>query len=414
MDVLIKGATILSKQSDHHLKKRDILVSNGIIQSIAPNIHAESATIIGGNQVYCTIGLCDIGTHTGDPGFEHRETMQSLTSAALAGGFTALAVFPNTKPVAQTKASISYLKDHPLNNNVDIYPIGALSKDTNGVDIGEYIDMKHAGIVAVSDGMLSINDTGLMSRALQYTNTLHLPVIHQANDAHLSAGGEMHEGKMSTSLGLKGIPEIAELNVIQRDILLQQYNGGILIEHTISTSESVKAIQRAKKNGQNLYATVAYMNLIHTDDDLADFDSNLKVTPVLRAFDDKSALIQGIQDGVIDAIVSNHTPLDEEVKNLEFPYAASGAIGLETCLPATVEALQPFISVEEIVYKMVERPREILGIPIPVIKEGFKANLCVFDTESPWKYDAGQVKSLSQNSPYLGKTFKVKVLKTMV
>lgn len=414
MDVLIKGATILSKQSDHHLKKRDILVSNGIIQSIAPNIHAESATIIEGNQVYCTIGLCDIGTHTGDPGFEHRETMQSLTSAALAGGFTALAVFPNTKPVAQTKASISYLKDHPLNNNVDIYPIGALSKDTNGVDIGEYIDMKHAGIVAVSDGMLSINDTGLMSRALQYTNTLHLPVIHQANDTHLSAGGEMHEGKMSTSLGLKGIPEIAELNVIQRDILLQQYNGGILIEHTISTSESVKAIQQAKKNGQNLYATVAYMNLIHTDDDLADFDSNLKVTPVLRAFDDKSALIQGIQDGVIDAIVSNHTPLDEEVKNLEFPYAASGAIGLETCLPATIEALQPFISVEEIVYKMAERPREILGIPIPVIKEGFKANLCVFDTESPWKYDAGQVKSLSQNSPYLGKTFKVKVLKTMV
>lgn len=414
MDVLIKGATILSKQSDHHLKKRDILVSNGIIQSIAPNIHAVSATIIEGNQVYCTIGLCDIGTHTGDPGFEHRETMQSLTSAALAGGFTALAVFPNTKPVAQTKASISYLKDHPLNNNVDIYPIGALSKDTNGVDIGEYIDMKHAGIVAVSDGMLSINDTGLMSRALQYTNTLHLPVIHQANDAHLSAGGEMHEGKMSTSLGLKGIPEIAELNVIQRDILLQQYNGGILIEHTISTSESVKAIQQAKKNGQNLYATVAYMNLIHTDDDLADFDSNLKVTPVLRAFDDKSALIQGIQDGVIDAIVSNHTPLDEEVKNLEFPYAASGAIGLETCLPATIEALQPFISVEEIVYKMAERPREILGIPIPVIKVGFKANLCVFDTESPWKYDAGQVKSLSQNSPYLGKTFKVKVLKTMV
>lgn len=414
MDVLIKGATILSKQSDHNLKKRDILVSNGIIQSIAPNIHAESATIIEGNQVYCTIGLCDIGTHTGDPGFEHRETMQSLTSAALAGGFTALAVFPNTKPVAQTKASISYLKDHPLNNNVDIYPIGALSKDTNGVDIGEYIDMKHAGIVAVSDGMLSINDTGLMSRALQYTNTLHLPVIHQANDAHLSAGGEMHEGKISTSLGLKGIPEIAELNVIQRDILLQQYNGGILIEHTISTSESVKAIQQAKKNGQNLYATVAYMNLIHTDDDLADFDSNLKVTPVLRAFDDKSALIQGIQDGVIDAIVSNHTPLDEEVKNLEFPYAASGAIGLETCLPATIEALQPFISVEEIVYKMAERPREILGIPIPVIKEGFKANLCVFDTESPWKYDAGQVKSLSQNSPYLGKTFKVKVLKTMV
>lgn len=414
MDVLIKGATILSKQSDHHLKKRDILVSNGIIQSIAPNIHAESATIIEGNQVYCTIGLCDIGTHTGDPGFEHRETMQSLTSAALAGGFTALAVFPNTKPVAQTKASISYLKDHPLNNNVDIYPIGALSKDTNGVDIGEYIDMKHAGIVAVSDGMLSINDTGLMSRALQYTNTLHLPVIHQANDAHLSAGGEMHEGKMSTSLGLKGIPEIAELNVIQRDILLQQYNGGILIEHTISTSESVKAIQQAKKNGQNLYATVAYMNLIHTDDDLADFDSNLKVTPVLRAFDDKSALIQGIQGGVIDAIVSNHTPLDEEVKNLEFPYAASGAIGLETCLPATIEALQPFISVEEIVYKMAERPREILGIPIPVIKEGFKANLCVFDTESPWKYDAGQVKSLSQNSPYLGKTFKVKVLKTVV
>lgn len=414
MDILIKGATILSKQSEHHLQKRDILVSNGIIKSIAPSLNAENVSLIEGNQVYCSIGLCDIGTHTGDPGMEHRETTHSMTSAALAGGYTALAVFPNTKPVTQTKAAITYLKDHPHKNGVEIWPIGVLSKDTKGQDIGEYIDMKHAGIVAVSDGMHSIQDPGLMSRALQYSNTLGLPVIHHPNDEYLSNGGEMHEGIMSTSLGMKGIPEIAELNMVQRDILLQHYNEGILIEHAISTREAVDVISVAKANGQKLFATVAYMNLLHTDHDLADFDSNLKVTPVLRADDDKKMLVAGLKNNTIDAIISNHTPLDEEVKNLEFPYALSGAIGLETCLPATIDVLQSEMPIEEIMYKMAERPREILGVSVPVIAEGAKANLCIFDINSSWVYDADKVVSLSKNSPYLGKTFTVKVLKTMV
>lgn len=414
MDILIKGATILSKLSDHHLQKRDVLVSDGIIKAIGDNIKVENVDLIEGNELYCSIGLCDIGTHTGDPGFEHRETIQSLTAAALAGGFTALAVFPNTKPITQTKASISYLKDHPHKNGVEIFPIGALSKDTKGQDIGEYMDMKYAGIVAVSDGIVSIQDAGLLSRALQYSNTLCLPVMHQPNDAHLSNGGEMHEGIMSTSMGMKGIPEIAELNMVQRDILLQQYNEGILIEHAISASESVSAIKQAKANGQKLYSTVAYMNLLHTDEDLVDFDSNLKVSPVLRAEDDRKSLIAGLIDGSIDAIISNHTPLDEEVKNLEFPYATPGAIGLETCLPATIGALKTHLPIEEIIYKMAERPREILGIHIPVINEGEKANLCIFDLKCPWIYEAEQVKSLSKNSPYLGATFDVKVLKTLV
>jgi len=414
MDSIIKQATILHVGSVYHQKKVDIHISEGKIKSIAEDINLQNANIISGNDLYCTIGLCDIGTHSGEPGFEHRETIDSLSKSALAGGYSALAVFPNNKPVTQTRASIRYIKENQDRNGVQLYPIGALSKDLKGGDITEYLDMHAEGVVAFSDGLESVSDTGLLGRALQYAAITGVPIIHHPNDHYLNEGREMHEGEMSTSLGIKGEPEIAELNAVQRDILIQQYNDSILIEHAISSGKSVTAIKNAKKQTSKIFSTVSYLNLLKTDTDLYDFDSNLKVIPVLRSAADQLELIKGLKDGTIDAIVSNHLALDEEVKNLEFPYATAGAIGLETCLIASIEGLSKKLGLDEILYKLTIGPRKILNLDIPEIKEGVKANLCIFDINHTWKYTTQDIKSKSKNSPFINKDFKTKVIATFV
>ncbi|MBC7885804.1 MAG: amidohydrolase family protein [Saprospiraceae bacterium] len=413
MNVLIKNATIIHKGSKFHLKKYDLLISGGKIQKIQKGITDHKGSKLEGKDLYCCIGLCDIGTHSGEPGFEHRETLHSLSKAALAGGYTSLAVFPNNIPVTQTKADIKYLKEHAELQGVEIWPIGALSKDIKGVDIAEYMDMAAGGAVAFSDGMKSIQNTGLLSRALQYAAQIGGVVIHHPDDHHLSQGGEMHEGEMSTLLGLKGIADIAELHTVQRDILINEYNSGNLIEHCISSERSVSVIKKAKEAQKSLFSTVSYMNLLHTDADMHDFNTNLKVSPVLRSEKDKKALIHGLKNGTIDAIVSNHTPLDEESKNLEFPYAIPGAIGLETCLMACVSGLRDEMDLADIIEKLTVMPRKILNIPIPEIEEGQSVNLCVFEITQPFIFTTSDLRSKSTNSPYVDKEFDVRVLAAM-
>lgn len=413
MNLLIKSATVIHSNSPYHGQTVDIHIENGIIKAIDQVLNIKGASIITGQKLYCTIGLCDIGTHTGEPGNENRETIDSLCKSAKSGGYTQLAVFPNNKPVTQSRAHIRYLKEHPGRQGVHLSVIGALSKDLKGGDIAEYMDMHAEGVVAFSDGLHSVENTGLIGRALMYASTIGVPIIHRPDDVHLSSGGEMHEGDMSTSLGMKGIPNISEINIIHRDILLQSYNGGHIIEHGLSVADSVTMIENAKNKSQDIDSTVSYMNLLWTDQDLYDFDSNLKVLPVLRSENDRKALIDGIKKGVISAIISNHTPLDEESKNLEFPYATPGAIGLETCFAATVDGLKDEMPLETIIDRMTVGPRKILGIDIPEIKVGSAAELCVFDTENPWNYEMKDIVSKSKNSPYIGKQFTTKVIATI-
>jgi len=414
MDILIKKATILHQNSQYHKTVKDILISDGMIKQIDDKISINGAKIISGEKLYCSIGLCDIGTHTGEPGNEHRETMETLTKSALSGGYTALAVFPNNKPVTQTKADISFLAKHSDRNGVAIYPIGALSKDTKGIDIAEYLDMKSGGAIAFSDGMKSVQNTGLLGRALQYASTADIVIIHHPDDNFLSAEGEMHEGEMSTSLGMKGVPDIAELHMIQRDILLNDYQNSCIIEHAISSARSVHAIHHAKNELCNIYATVAYMNILFTDADLFDFESNLKVNPVLRSTYDKMTLIAGINDDTISAIVSNHTPLDEEAKNLEFPYVTPGATGLETCLSACFTHLSEKIDLPRLIHKLTIAPRQLLKIEVPEIAIGEKADLCIFDAGVSWIYTKDTMSSKSANNTFIGKELRGKVIATII
>jgi dihydroorotase len=414
MKYLVKEAVIVHSGSPYHLQKKDILISDGVIQRIADNIEEDSAEIISGNRLHCCIGLFDIGTHGGEPGFEHRETVDTLTQAAKAGGFSGLAVFPNLKPTTQTKADVTFLKNHAHRNDVEIYPIAALSHDLKGQDITEYYDLSAAGVLAISDGLQSVQDTGLLGRALQYANTAGLKVIHHPDDSFLSHVGEMHEGIMSTSLGMKGVPDVAELQMLQRDVLVLDYNGGQIIEHAISSARSIEVIESAKMQNQNVKATVPYMNLLFTDNDLSDFDSNLKVLPVLRSDTDRKALINAVKSGTIDVIVSNHKPLDEEAKNLEFTYAKPGATGLETCFPALIDQLSDSVGLETIVEKLAINPRKMLGLPIPEIRESAPVNLCLFDLDAPWIYDHKTCHSSSTNNPFWGKGFKSRVIKVIV
>jgi len=413
MIILIKNATILLSGNPYHGKKMDILIEHGRISQVEAVINTAADKVIEGNKLYCTIGLADIGTHSGEPGFEHRETIKSLADAAHAGGYTALITFPNTKPYIQTKAEIKYLKDKGKEYSINIMPAGGLSKDGQGQEIAEYIDMYQAGAVAFTDGLKSCNNSGLLLRALQYVTHFGGTIIHHPKDEFLSHGGQMHEGIKSTELGLKGIPAEAEFTMLYRDLMLLEYSRSKMIVHAISSAKSVDLLKNYKKEGSSLTSTVAYLNLCVNDNILEGFDTLYKVTPSVRTENDRAALVRGISDGTIDAIISNHIPLEEDLKKVEFPYAAFGAGGLETAFCATIDTLKNEVILEKLTDCFTKGPRQILDLEIPDIKPGQPADLCVFDIDSPWTFN--RTNSLSPNNPFLNrKSFECRIKATIL
>ncbi|MCE2789262.1 MAG: dihydroorotase [Saprospiraceae bacterium] len=417
MNILIKEATILCPDSPHHKKVVDLHIQNGIIHKIGKGLDVTSAKILACPDLYVTIGLCDLGTHGGEPGYEHRETMQSLTKAALAGGFTELVLSPALNPVTQHKSQLEFLAGHPDRNGVTIHPAGALSVDLKGQDLAEMADMKQHGAVAFTDGLRSVQDSGFMSRSLQYASQLGVTVLHHPLDKALASGGEVHEGPASTSLGLKGMPEIAEWNQVQRDLMLADIylpNGDSdkkqLVFHGISSGRSVNMISDVRQKTDNIGVTVPYLNLLFTDEDLLDFDTHKKVTPVLRGENSRKELCEALKFKKIDAIISNHVPLDMESKQVEFSYAAFGAAGLETCLSACVDALLEEVGLDTIVDALTRGPRQLLGLPVPVLAT---ANICAFSTSQPWQFHASKACSKAVNYPWDGHLFRTKVVLTV-
>lgn len=414
MKVLIKHATVLDKNSDYHLKKRDILIDEGIIVTVANEIEEKDAHRIEGQDLHCSIGLCDIGTHIGEPGLEHRETLNSLTKAARKGGYSVLAVFSNEVQPVQSVVDVEWLKSRNLSHHVKILPVGVLTSHMKGTQMIDYMDLSQAGIVGFSDGLNSVDDTGLFLRILEYTSTQDTCVFHHPSEKALRKAGHMHEGRVSTQLGLKGIPDIAELIMAQRDILIAEFLNRELVLHAISAGRTVDAIEKARHNHINIKATVPYLNLIFTDEDVQGFDTALKVQPVLRTEDDRKSLINGLKHHVIDAIITNHVPLEDEEKRVEFPYATPGAVGLETCLCASIDILKGDWAVADILEKLTVAPRQILGITVPTIEVGQSADLCVWDMNNPWKYNQDNISSLSRNSPFTGHTFQTRVIASIV
>lgn len=410
MQLLIKNAILIVPGSSLQGKQADIFIKNGHIEAIGTLNAAPGMEVVQSEGICVSPGWLDLGTLVGDPGYEHREDFASVDRAAAAGGFTEIACLPNTLPTVHSKSEVLYVKNSARNSLVGFLPIGAISQDCKGKDITEMYDMHAAGAVAFSDGRKPVQDSGLMARALQYVQPFGGVIFNQPLDKTVAPNGQMHEGLVSTSLGLRGIPSLAEELMAQRDIYLAAYTGSRLHLHNISSAGTVKLVREAKEKGLHVTASVAAMNLACDDHLLNDFDSNFKVLPPIREQSDFEALRQGLKEGVIDCITSNHVPLDEEAKNVEFPFADFGAIGLETAFALSHTHLRNLLSLNELVEKLAIAPRKILNLPLPEIKVGAPANLTVFDPHQTWSFSQKDIYSKSKNTPFVGWHFTGRVL----
>ena len=407
MVILIKNVLVIAADSPYHNTKKDILIENGTITKIGSRIKSDKAKVITSDNLHVSIGWMDIGPLGGEPGYEHRESIKSLGDSAAAGGFTAIAPFPNTEPKIDNKSTVQYLLNSSKNLLVDFYPIGAMSKACAGEEITEMIDMHQCGAVAFSDGIRSMDSSGIMLRALQYAKSTSSLIINNPNDPTISNGNSIHEGEVSTSLGLKASPHLSELITLERDIRLCEYAESKLLSHNISAADSVDKIAIEKK--VNHSASACYLNLCLTDEAISKFDSNAKVSPPLRSEKDRQALIKGINTGKIDILTSNHRPLEEEVKKQEFTYAKSGATGLQTLFSGLM-TFATNIKMDKLIASISNNPRDTLGIEKPEIKVNTKANLTLFDPSLEWTYNDKSNYSLSKNSPFWNQSMKGKVI----
>jgi dihydroorotase len=408
MNLLIKSATIIDPGSPFHQQVADILIENGIIARIAEDIEAD-AELVDAEGKYVSPGFFDLNCNIGELGLETKEDMHSGTRAAAAGGFTGVALMPNTIPPVHSKAEIEYLLNRAKNNLVDVYPLGTISHKREGKDLAEMYDMYLSGAKAFTDGNRPVQDAGLMERALLYAQGFDALVFSYPEDTAIAGKAKVNEGEISTLLGMKGIPSLAEELMIARDLYLAEYTVSKIHFSTISTARSVELIREAKRKGLEVTCDVAAHHLVLTDEALIGFDSMYKVKPPLRTKDDVTALIKGLKDGTIDAIVTQHTPHEVEFKDVEFEVAEYGIVGLQTALAL---ALRSGLPVEMLVDKLAINPREILGVAVPVIAEGERANLVLFDTDAEWEYTGKNNRSKSVNSPFIGHNLKGKVLLT--
>ncbi len=410
MNLLIKNAIIIDSTSSHHEEKKDILIEKGKIKKIGKRITAPQAKIIQVKNLHVSKGWLDLGVQICDPGLEHREDLETIQNAAIKGGYTSIACFPNTYPSIHNKSQVQYIIKNTKNNIVDFYPIGAVTMNCEGKEIAEMYDMKKAGAIAFSDGANTISDNGMMLRALQYVTPFNGVIMNHPHDKKTASSGQMHEGKVSTSLGLKGIPSLSEELMVSRDIDLAEYTDSRVHIHNISTAKSVKLIKEAKKKKIKVTASVAALNLVFDDSELLEFNSNFKVLPPLREKKDVKALIKGIKDGTIDCICSNHTPWNIEAKDLEFPYAEFGAIGLETTFGLLNYYLEKEIPLSLLIEKITDAPRKILELKSSKIEKGEVANLTLFTSDEEFIFEEKMIASKSKNSPLIDQKIKGKII----
>ncbi len=410
MSILLKQAKLISPQSTLNGKVMDILIEGGKISEIKKSIVAKTTTkVIDEKDMCVSVGWIDMQCSSGDPGFEHKETLTSLLKCAASGGFTGVCVHSNNNPALHSKSQIEYIVNNTQNKTVNVYPFGTITVDVKGKDIAEMYDMKQSGATAFSDYKHAIKDAGTVMRALQYAENVNAFIITHCNDESISHGGQMNEGETSTALGLKGIPSLAEELMLERNLSILNYTGGKLHIPTISTKGSVDLIKKAKTNGLQITCGVAAINLLLDDSILHDFDTNYKLDPPLRTKKDVQALRNAVESGVIDVIVSDHLAQDTESKELEFDLADVGIINLQTTFNCALEGLKEK-NIEFIINALTYNPRLILGIAQHTIQEGAEANLTVFSLSSESTLTEKTNHSKSNNSPFLNKKMQGKVI----
>jgi dihydroorotase len=410
MNALIKSATIVNSQSPFNGKTVDILIEKGIIKKIAASIkNTEKVQEIKAKDLHVSIGWFDLRANFCDPGFEHKEDLNSGLKAAARGGFTGVLVMPNTNPTTDTKGGIEYIINKTKNNIVTTYPAGALSVKCEGNEMAEMYDMHLAGAVAFTDNKKSVNNPGLLTRAMLYNQSFNGLVMDFPNDKHLFNNGQINEGITSTRLGLKGIPAIAEELMVIRDLFLAEYCNAAIHLTNITTKKSVQLIKEAKAKGIKVTADTNSTHLLLDETELETFDSNLKVLPPLRTKEDIKALIKGIKEGVIDAICSDHTPQDIEMKQCEFDHAKFGMINLQTSFASMNTALNGKITLAELITTITTNPRTILNLEIPKLEVGEMANITLFSPTTSTTLTTDELVSKSKNTPLIGRKLLGKV-----
>jgi dihydroorotase len=337
----------------------------------------------------------------GEPGYEERETIENGLKTAALSGFTSVALNPNTNPVIDCNADVSFIKSKAEKHAVNLYPIGSLTKDGKGLDLAELFDMKNAGAVAFGDYQKPIENPNLLKIALQYASNFSGLVYSFPQETKISGNGVMNEEVTSTSLGLKGLPNIAEEIHIARDLFLLEYTAGKLHIPTISTAKSIELIREAKKKKLNVSCSVAIHNLVLTDENLTSFNTNFKVLPPLRTQKDIDALLEGLKDGTIDMVTCDHNPLDIEHKKIEFDFAKFGTIGLETAFGILNTVLSTKKTIE-----LLTKGRERFGIANNPIQIGKKAELSLFNPNGNSSFELENIKSTSKNSIFLNRAIK--------
>ena len=396
-------------------KKGDVLLINGVIAEIGKFESPKDIKTIDCVGLNLTQGFCDLHVHFRDPGNEDKETLESGSNAALAGGFTRVCTMPNTNPPIDSPESISYIIEKSKKYPIHIHPIGAVTKGQKGNEISEMGLMKEIGAVAFSDDGVPIQNGLVMQKALEYSKMLDVPIINHAEDDCLRCDGVMNEGLMSTRLGLSGNPSLAESIMVHRDLKLASFTGAKLHIPHVSTAASIEHIREMKSTNNNISAEVTPHHLFFNDQSLYNYDTNLKVAPPIRSDVSRKALVKGILDGVIDCIATDHAPHTLHDKETTFDLASFGMIGLESCFGIVKKILvdEEGLSLIDFVKLLTVSPRKIMGFEIDLLSKGKEAEIVIFDPNKIWSFEKNNVFSRSINSPFYGQKLSGKIKYTI-
>ena len=409
-NLVLKNGTII----DPHHKKTihgDVWIKDGTIAGVGGFKAPKSSETVDCSGKVITHGFCDLHVHFREPGREDKETLQTGSLAAMAGGFTRVCVMPNTNPPLDSPESINFIREKAENCPIHIHPIGAVTKSQDGNDLTEMGLMHQEGAVAFSDDGLPIQDGAMMRIALEYATLVDVPIINHAEDVCLRAEGVMHEGRISTHLGLPGNPDLAESAMVHRDLELAEFTGARLHVPHVSSAKAVHHIREMKQKNKNVTAEVTPHHIFFNDDALTSFNTHLKVAPPIRTEEDRRTLIQAVKEGTIDCIATDHAPHTIEDKETTFDLASFGMIGLESCFGAVHKVLmdQEGLQLEDVIALLTAKPRAIMGFDPDLFTLGRAAEINVIDADKEWTFEREHVRSRSINSPFYGEPLKGKV-----
>ncbi len=420
-DLAILGGRVIDPESRLD-RIADVFITDGLIKKISSRTKAKANTGIGAREVIdakgkiVAPGLIDMHVHLREPGREDEETIYTGSCAAVAGGFTSVCCMPNTEPPIDNQEAVKFVYDQARKAKCKVFCVGAITNGQKGEELTEIFDLVQAGVVAISDDGKPVSNSQVMRSALEYSKMFNLPVISHCEELSLSSGGVMHEGIVSTTLGMNGIPSVAEEIMVARDLRLAEFTGARIHIAHVSTRGSVDLIREAKKKGMKVTCETTPHHFTLTDDAVKTFDTNAKVNPPLRTKKDVEAVKKGLKDGTIDCIATDHAPHAVEEKEVEFDFAPFGMIGLETALGLVVTELinKKILSWPQAIAKLTINPSRILNLKGARIKKDFPADLTVIDPKASWVVEPANFKSKSRNSPFAGKKLFGEVCHTIV